>query len=179
MASVSNFRRQTSTLMKIQLMKTKEVFWTTLVDTSHALEQRFYNQTTCVSEVLPTMSSTSKMVLELLDTPWQLVERQSHGAKCYITIWLRKDLPKMVPIFPTPDYAPLQGTPPLEMFETFSDDKVVSFLANQSRQYALFKNESDPSISEGEPRVFTAMLILTSSNTLPGKRQYWEATEDI
>lgn len=93
--------------------------------------------------------------------------------------WSRKDLPSGVSLFPSPDYSALRGKTPLQVFECFCDDEVISFLATQSRQYALFKNEPDPRISEEEIRVFIAILILTGYNTLPGQRRYWEAAEDM
>ncbi|XP_064486109.1 piggyBac transposable element-derived protein 3-like [Ornithodoros turicata] len=95
------------------------------------------------------------------------------------TTWSNKDLPSSGTIFPAPDYSALRGKSALDVFETFFDDQIVSFLAQQTRQYALFKNEPDPQITEDEIKVFIAILILSGYNTVPGKRRYWESREDV
>jgi len=53
---------------------------------------------------------------------------------------------------------------PIEIFELFFDDKLISYLVEQSKLYVLFKNVNDFDVTNDEIKCFIGILILSGYN---------------
>ncbi|XP_072401576.1 uncharacterized protein [Diabrotica undecimpunctata] len=93
--------------------------------------------------------------------------------------WITGDLVDNAASFPEYSYEPFNTLTPVEMFELFFDEDIISYILNQCTSYALQKNFPDPKISAGEMRCFFAILILSGYNWLPGKKFYWDTKGDM
>ena len=52
-------------------------------------------------------------------------------------------------------------------------------MVDECTRYALFINCADPAVTVDEFKMFVAILILSGYSVLPGKRFYWEASDDV
>lgn len=94
--------------------------------------------------------------------------------------WIPGDLDgKFSRKFPAPDYSQYKELSPVELFEKFFDDDMISFLIQETSRYALFKNFPDPKATVNEMKCFLAVLIVSGYSVLPGKRFYWESVGDM
>ena len=73
--------------------------------------------------------------------------------------WTKDDLDIVDTPFPEPDYSSFRNKFPVEIFELFFDEDIVSFLCSESTRYALFKNETNPQIKPEEMKVFLRILL--------------------
>ena len=83
---------------------------------------------------------------------------------------------------PTTDQDPLSLATlgPIELFELFFDEDVVTFICQQTNCYALQKGAdrwNDVGIEE--MRCFFGILLLSGYNQLPRMKMYWEQTQDV
>lgn len=93
--------------------------------------------------------------------------------------WKKKDLPSTNGMFPEGNYTALTGLSPVEVFELFFDSEVIQYLVSESNKYAVQKNDSNPSISEEEMKVYLGILLLSGYVELPEKRSFWEDALDV
>lgn len=80
--------------------------------------------------------------------------------------------------FPSRDFSKYLLMGSVEIFEIFFDDRLISYLVEQSKLYALFKNVNDFDVTKDEIKCFIGILILSGYNGLPGKRFYWNSSLD-
>lgn len=95
------------------------------------------------------------------------------------TDWVKGDYEMPDFNFPTTDFSKYSQMGPVEIFELFFDDKLISYLVDQSKLYALFKNVNDFDVTNDEIKCFIGILILSGYNGLPGKRFYWDSSPDV
>lgn len=81
--------------------------------------------------------------------------------------------------FPDPDYSQYKDLNEVEIFEQLFDSEILKLLCDESKNYALFKNEADPRISEDDIKCFLGILILSGYDVKPGKRYYWDSEDDM
>ncbi|KAJ8911109.1 hypothetical protein NQ315_003371 [Exocentrus adspersus] len=93
--------------------------------------------------------------------------------------WIRGDLEPNNQNFPAPNYSQYQNMSPVQLFELFIDDDILSLLIRETSTYALFKNCPDPRVSLEEMKCYLGILILTGYNDLPGQRFYWDSDSDM
>lgn len=93
--------------------------------------------------------------------------------------WIQGDIEELDKCFPKPDYKKYEGMSNLEIFEMFIDSEIVELLVEQSRNYALFCNRPDPTISPDEMKCVIGILIVTGYNQLPGRDFYWDSQKDM
>jgi len=95
------------------------------------------------------------------------------------TDWVKGDYEMPDLNFPTTDFSKYSHMRPVEIFELFFDDKLISYLVEQSKLYALFKNVNDFDVTNDEIKCFIGILVLSGYNGLPGKRFYWDSSDDV
>jgi hypothetical protein len=105
--------------------------------------------------------------------------KKTKSAPVKASSWCDADLPKWDPVFPAGDYSAVRGMSASNAFELFFDDDLLALMCDESTRYALFLNCPDPKISVDEMKVFIAILILSGYNQVPGKRLYWEKSDDV
>lgn len=64
--------------------------------------------------------------------------------------WISGDLQAQSIDFPKPDYKQFMDLSPVQLFESFFDDEIITLFIEESSRYALFKNAPDPTISKNE-----------------------------
>lgn len=114
-----------------------------------------------------------------LSPPQRIFPRPTTSVQLETSEWIEGDLQPSCKRFPTRSYAQHQYLSPVELFEKFFDDEILSLLLEETSRYALFKNCPDPKVSAGEMKCFIAILILSGYNELPGKRFYWDSNNDM
>ncbi|KAF2888257.1 hypothetical protein ILUMI_17916 [Ignelater luminosus] len=80
--------------------------------------------------------------------------------------------------FPMVNYSEFQNKCVTDFFQMFFDEHIVSFLVQETNNYAFFKNYPDPQVNSNEIKCFIAMLILSGYNDLPSERMYWKNSLD-
>lgn len=93
--------------------------------------------------------------------------------------WINEDLQATNFEFPHFNYDMYRALTPVETFELFFDDDIISHIQSESTKYALFKNCPDPHITNDKIRCFLGILILFGYHWLPGKKFYWDSNEDM
>ncbi|XP_030751609.1 piggyBac transposable element-derived protein 2-like [Sitophilus oryzae] len=93
--------------------------------------------------------------------------------------WIQGDLEPSRQSFPDGNHLQYQNLSPVELFEMFIDDEVLSMLIEETFRYALFKNCPDPRVTTEEMKCYIGILILTGYNDLPGKRFNWDSDSDM
>jgi len=68
---------------------------------------------------------------------------------------------------------------PVEIFELFIDEDVISLFVTETKKYAFSKNENNMNVSAEEIKAFLGVLILSGYNVLPGKKFYWDTKPDM
>ncbi|KAF2888750.1 hypothetical protein ILUMI_17423 [Ignelater luminosus] len=68
---------------------------------------------------------------------------------------------------------------PVEIFELFIDEEVVTVFVTETKKYALSKNKSNMNVHSEEIKAFLGILILSGYNALPGKKCYWNTRSDM
>lgn len=96
--------------------------------------------------------------------------------------WIDGDLVDSIKkdgIFPE-DYADkYKNMTPVQIFEIFIDEEVISLFLTETKKYALSKNESNMNVTAEEIKAFLGVLILSGYNVLPGKKSYWDTKPDM
>ena len=105
--------------------------------------------------------------------------KKAKSAPAKASSWCDAELPNWNPVFPAGDYSALRGMSASNVFELFFDEDLLALMCDESTRYALFLNCPDPKIIIDEIKVFIAILIVSGYNQLPGKRLYWEKSEDV
>ncbi|KAJ8930307.1 hypothetical protein NQ314_016898 [Rhamnusium bicolor] len=93
--------------------------------------------------------------------------------------WIDGDLVPLMKSFPSPNFHLIENMSNLDIFEKFIDHDIMSFLVEQTTNYALFLNHPDPKLTLEEMKVIIAILIVTGYNELPGKDLYWDSEDDM
>lgn len=93
--------------------------------------------------------------------------------------WIQGDLEPSRQSFPDGNHLQYQNLSPVQLFEMFIDDEVLSILIEETSRYALFKNCPDPRVTTEEMKCYIGILILIGYNDLPGKRFYWDSDSDV
>ncbi len=107
-------------------------------------------------------------------------EEWVNSRKKRVPKWMKGDLDGNVSACKFPeDYSKFQNMTCTEVVEQFLTDDVISFLEEETRKYALFKNKPDPQITSNEIKCFIGILILSGYNSLPSKKNYWENESDV
>ncbi|KAF2905387.1 hypothetical protein ILUMI_00789 [Ignelater luminosus] len=73
----------------------------------------------------------------------------------------------------TVDYLEFHYKCVTDFFEMFFDEHIVSFLVQETSNYALFKNYLDPQVNFNEIKCFIAILIISGYNDLPIGKIIW------
>lgn len=89
------------------------------------------------------------------------------------------DLESSLHEFPQGDYSKYKSMTCVELFELFFSNDLLEMIITETRNYALFKNSSDPQVTLEELKVFLGILLLSGINVLPSKRHYWENSKDV
>lgn len=92
--------------------------------------------------------------------------------------WIQGDLEPFLGHFPDFNCDALKDMSAVELFEIFVDDEIIELFRIQSNLYALWKNSSNPKITNEEIRCFFAILILSGYNPVSNKRLYWSTQND-
>lgn len=74
--------------------------------------------------------------------------------------------------FPQEDYSWFMDLLCTEIFEQLVDNEIITFLINENKRHALFKNCLDPKISMDEMKCFIGILLLTGYNSFPTRQNY-------
>jgi len=122
-----------------------------------------------------TSATTDNVLLHPGNREW-ITDRLSQKP---IPKWISGDIQPMNRQFLESDYSMYKDMSPVQLFQLFFDDGVFQFLTEETRKYALFKNEADPGISDSEIRCFIGILILSGYNNLPSKRSFWDMKDDV
>lgn len=125
------------------------------------------------NQLLPSVDRDTIRDEENVGT-WQFERPGANG----IT-WINGDIVPTARKFPKPDYSKYQHMSPIDFFEKFFDNEIIQLLVEQSTNYALYLNESNPKISSEEMKCAIAILLVTGYNILPGRDFYWESQNDV
>lgn len=93
--------------------------------------------------------------------------------------WTRGELDVQNTNFPEFMDEDLSNVRPDTIFEQFIDDDIIQFLVEMSNKYAIFQNCPNPEITKEEIKIFIGILIVSGYNVLPGKRFYWDSSNDM
>ncbi|XP_039286653.1 piggyBac transposable element-derived protein 3 isoform X1 [Nilaparvata lugens] len=93
--------------------------------------------------------------------------------------WKKDDLFTTAHHFPESDFTKYRDFSPVELFQLFFDEELFDLMINEIKKYAAFKNVPDPNITKAELKCFFGILIISGYNSLPGKRYYWETSDDV
>lgn len=90
--------------------------------------------------------------------------------------WKKQDLVK-----PQIEWPCIQGAAqeksPLEWFECFFDDRVITLLVTETNKYAVKKNQLGD-ITAGEIKCFIGILLVSGYSWHPRRRMFWENSPD-
>lgn len=67
---------------------------------------------------------------------------------------------------------------PVNIFEMFFDEEVMTMISQYSQMYAAQNNKHDFHVSIEELKIFFGILLLTGYHSLPRERLYWSLDED-
>lgn len=81
--------------------------------------------------------------------------------------------------FPESNFCKYSDFSPVQLFELFFDEELFQTMILEIKNYASFKNLPDPNITDSEIKCFLGVLIVSGYNPLPGKRYYWESSDDM
>ena len=101
----------------------------------------------------------------------QRTERKRKWVECDIT-------PKPERTWQMPGWLE-EDNEPVDMFQLFFDDDVITLLVDSSIQYALQTGNAQFTISKNEKKMFLAILFLSGYCTMARRRMYWETAEDV
>lgn len=71
-----------------------------------------------------------------------------------------------------------KGSPAIEYFKLFFDDKIVNHIVKESVKYAVHMNNCDFTLWPEDIYNFLGILILSGYVPLPRRRMYWEKNPD-
>lgn len=92
--------------------------------------------------------------------------------------WYRGEFEGNLRQFPSCTYEKYKDFTLVELFELFIDEDVIDLFVTESNRYATFINAGTPNITANEIKCFIGILVLSSYNTLPNKRLYWDGQDD-
>jgi DNA excision repair protein ERCC-6 len=95
------------------------------------------------------------------------------------SVWTGDDLLMTQTLFPETDYSSFRGLSAVQVFESLFTEDIYQLMVDECSRYALFLNCADPSVSIEEMKMFVGILLLSGYNVLPGKRFYWESSDDV
>ncbi|CAK1585032.1 unnamed protein product [Parnassius mnemosyne] len=90
--------------------------------------------------------------------------------------WRKRDLAKNPVNWPDVQGA-CQDKRPIEWFENFLDEDVISLLVSESNKYAVKKNLPGDITTE-DMKCFIGILLVSGYSWLPRRRMYWENSPD-
>ncbi|XP_047027928.1 piggyBac transposable element-derived protein 3-like [Helicoverpa zea] len=90
--------------------------------------------------------------------------------------WRKRDLAKNAVNWPDVQGA-CQDKRPIEWFENFLDEDVISLLVSESNKYAVKKNLPGDITTE-DMKCFIGILLVSGYSWLPRRRMYWENSPD-
>ncbi|KAK9739541.1 hypothetical protein QE152_g8964 [Popillia japonica] len=93
--------------------------------------------------------------------------------------WISGDIKEPSIEFPSPDFAEFANLTPVEIFELFWDNDLITYLLNETRNYALFKNSADPHITSEEIKGAIRVFILSVYDIKPARRLHWDFKADL
>ena len=73
----------------------------------------------------------------------------------------------------------LSNLSPYELFTLFFDDDILNIIVDNTVLYARQKNDHDFTVTVEQMRQFIGILIVSSFNTRPQERHYWEKDEIV
>ena len=76
-------------------------------------------------------------------------------------------------IFPEANYGRYRDFSPVELFELFFDNEIISLIVDQTRKYAQSKGETKFFITPEEVKVFLGVLVVSGICPIPSRRMYW------
>lgn len=93
-------------------------------------------------------------------------------------IWIDGDLESHSQ-FENPMNESLQSKSPIELFCQFFDNDIFTYILNETKKYAAYKNCPDPNISMSELKCFFGIMILSGYHALTSRRYYWDEHSDM
>lgn len=85
---------------------------------------------------------------------------------------------KKPPMLSSKDFSEFRNQSPVQMFEDFISQVIISLFLTENTTYAVYKNDEDPKTSSEEIKVFLVILTLSGYNSVPGKK-IWKIGKDI
>lgn len=113
------------------------------------------------------------------ENPCQKTSRKRQKKETKTYLWAKGDLQSRGNAFPIPDFSRYSELSPIELFELFWTEDIYSYLLDETRKYALFKNYQDPHITLDEIKCVFGIFILSGYNRKPGRRFYWDSKADM
>jgi DNA excision repair protein ERCC-6 len=92
--------------------------------------------------------------------------------------WTKKEMPNIF-YEPTSKANTYYGNDPVEFFEMFFDEEIISFLIECTTKYAHQNGNHTFSIDDGSMKAFISILLLSGYNDLPRRRLFWENSPDV
>ena len=109
----------------------------------------------------------------------EITKRRKSSKEQRVRQWKKDDIVEKELLFPMPDVSEYRNMSCYQVTELFLDCEVISFLVDQLTKYALQKNMPDPKVTTEEMKCFLGILVLSGYNNLPGKKCYWDSSEDM
>ncbi|XP_045501113.1 piggyBac transposable element-derived protein 3-like [Colias croceus] len=103
-------------------------------------------------------------------------KRRRRHTPCVGNAWRKRDLAKNPVNWPDVQGA-CQDKRPIEWFENFLDEDVISLLVSESNKYAVKKNLPG-NITTKDMKCFIGILLVSGYSWLPRRRMYWENSPD-
>lgn len=94
-------------------------------------------------------------------------------------VWVDDTSKAMLPIFPPPNYTDCADKNPVEQFEKFFDDALLSLIAKESTRYAEHLQKPDPQVTLEELRVFVGILVISGYSVQSQLESYWSRGKDL
>ena len=109
------------------------------------------------------------------------VPREKNANSCAKRHWVKKDMPTIQ----RPEnnqsashYSFVDYTPTM-LFELFLDDPAMRLLVQNTNKYARMRGKHTFHVSEGEMKLFFAILFTSGYAQLPQRRLYWDRSDDV
>ena len=81
-------------------------------------------------------------------------------------------------IFPVPNYEEYRDFTPVQFFEIFFNQEIITHMVQQSNLYSLLKNYPELKVNAEEMKCFLGILINTGYNGNPQQKLYWDQGDD-
>lgn len=93
--------------------------------------------------------------------------------------WEKGDLQSRQNEFRAPNFQKYADFTPTELFEMFWSNDIFTYIRDETKKYALFKNYPDPNVTIEEIKCVVGILILSGYDAKPGRRFYWDSKPDM